>query len=100
MVVLIGTAWFVHLPYIRLHLRIDVRLGAPGDLQHAAEQTAAARARRESLADHRFEHRLHLARRSGQQDDRRPAALSHSPGAVPFALGSTSRRAAPSPGGD
>ena len=56
-------------------LRVDVRLGAAGDLQHATEQATAAGLRRQPLGDHRFQHRLHLARWPRQQHDGRRVPL-------------------------
>ena len=82
----------------RLRRRVDVRFGPAGDLQHAPEQPGAAGARREALAHDRLEHRLHLARRAGQQHERRAAVLEPEPGRGAVRVRrAPSRRAAPSP---
>src|SRR5262249_40362970 len=57
----------------------DVRFGATSDLEHSSEQSCPAGAWREALANQRLEHRLHLAWRARQQENRRPTVFKKQP---------------------
>ena len=70
----------------RLRPRIDIGLSPSGDFQDPPEEAAAARLRRQPLANHRLQHRRHLARWSRQQHQRGLVPLQPQAGRRPVGI--------------